>query len=546
MIDGLDKLAEIEVLREAAQRPPAEVQRMQMPSPQAGLQSLGQQEVDMGTGMPVGFSPVDAVGQITNIAGQYALANPQKTGPFAAALAAFGAGSEAANMIDKRIEAESERENLADVKSMAGSLPDRTRTVIPTMDMPVQAQEEIQISEVAPQAGLASIMPMKKGGPIKRTVQGIVGEENNIIFQNELKRIEENRNISPAVKRLVPFWTQQEGFLNKTKGAVEDGKTRDIGFGHKLTNEEEKSKKVYGIDISKPLSIRDALTISVKDLEGGLTQVKNNIPAGSKLTTDQLATLLDIQKNVGGGISTFPNFTKGVLTNNKDLINEHYKRYYKKDGEKIPLARRNEAFVKEFPSVFNPSVFNPSSDKTKDDLEDYYNESILDEEDEADPFTRDYTVKGGDTLSSIAKQSGVSVEDLLESNPNIVDRDKIAIGQEVDVPNMKSFVGQFKNAFGLQEGGDVGEYFEGQVEGKGDGMSDEIPFRVKGGNPDFALLSKDEYVIPADVVSMLGNGSSDGGANKLDDFLTDVRKEAFGREKQQKEIDAEKGLSSIA
>ena len=77
-------------------------------------------------------------------------------------------------------------------------------------------------------------------------------------------------------------------------------------------------------------------------------------------------------------------------------------------------------------------------------------------------------------------------------------------------------------------------------------MSDEIPFRVKGGNPDFALLSKDEYVIPADVVSMLGNGSSDAGANELDNFLTDVRKEAFGREKQQKEIDAEKGLSSIA
>ena len=103
-----------------------------------------------------------------------------------------------------------------------------------------------------------------------------------------------------------------------------------------------------------------------------------------------------------------------------------------------------------------------------------------------------------------------------------------------------------KSLIGLQEGGDVGEYFEGQVEGKGDGMSDEIPFRVEGGNPDFALLSKDEYVIPADVVSMLGNGSSDAGADELDDFVKDTRKDAFGREKQQTEIDAEKGLSSIA
>ena len=123
MVDGLDRLADIQALREAAQRPPAEVQQMQPPSPQAGLQSLGQQEVDMATGMPVGFSPANAVGQVTNIAGQYAMANPQKTGPFAAALAAFGAGSEAANMIDKRVEVESERENLDAVKNVATSLP---------------------------------------------------------------------------------------------------------------------------------------------------------------------------------------------------------------------------------------------------------------------------------------------------------------------------------------------------------------------------------------------------------------------------------------
>ena len=573
MIDGLDKLAEIEVLREAAQRPPAEVQRMQMPSPQAGLQSLGQQEVDMGTGMPVGFSPADAVGQVTNIAGQYAMANPQKTGPFAAALAAFGAGSEAANMIDKRVEVESERENLDVVKNVVTSLPDRTRTNMPAMampmDRPVQAQEEIQVSEVAPQSevtlkeGLSSIIPMSKGGAMKRTVQGIAGEENNAIFQNELKRIKADRNISPAVKRLIPFWTEQEGFLNKTKGAVEGGATKDIGFGHKLTNAERKSKKVYGIDISKPLSIRDALTISVRDLEEGLTQVKNNIPTDSKLKTDELATLLDIQKNVSGGIATYPMFTKGILTNNKDLINEHYKRYYRKNGKKIPLGRRNEAFVKEFSSVFKPS-FN----KTKNDLEEL---ASLEKTALETPKVYDqYVVKKGDNLTKIANRLGITLEELRNVNKDITlaNQDNINIDDKINIPimqdntfnrniseqpqdqsildNIKSYGGKAIEFLGLQEGGDVGEYFEGQVEGKGDGMSDEIPFRVEGGNPDFALLSKDEYVIPADVVSMLGNGSSDAGADELDDFLKDVRKEAFGREEQQKEINAEKGLSSIA
>ena len=544
MIDGLDKLAEIEVLREAAQRPPAEVQRMQMPSPQAGLQSLGQQEVDMGTGMPVGFSPADAVGQITNIAGQYALANPQKTGPFAAALAAFGAGSEAANMIDKRIEAESERENLADVKSMAGSLPDRTRTVIPTMDMPVQAQEEIQISEVAPQAGLASMMPMKKGGSIQKVDQTTTEDED--------------------INSFVDFLKDKEG-IEYTARIPTKGDRLTIGHGHASSN----------VKVGQKITKEEADTLLRQDIRQRLPQIRRRIPKFNSFPKDlQVAVLGEwFRGSLGGSPETIRLINSGKFDEaSKEFLNNDEYRDAKKRGR--------------------PGI-RPRMELVAEELEDYYNESILDEEDEADPFTkegeaslaqlaalkqtaietppkaeskdtdfigsareagkgllnllgRDYTVKGGDTLSSIAKQSGVSVEDLLESNPNIVDREKIAIGQEVDVPNMKSFVGQFKNAFGFKEGGDVGEYFEGQVEGKGDGMSDEIPFRVKGGNPDFALLSKDEYVIPADVVSMLGNGSSDAGADELDDFLTDVRKEAFGREEQQKEIDAEKGLSSIA
>jgi len=77
--------------------------------------------------------------------------------------------------------------------------------------------------------------------------------------------------------------------------------------------------------------------------------------------------------------------------------------------------------------------------------------------------------------------------------------------------------------------------FEGRVMGKGDGMSDEIPFSIEGKQP--ALLSRDEYVLPADVVSALGNGSSNAGADKLDGFLTDVRKKVMGRERQINQIE---------
>lgn len=97
---------------------------------------------------------------------------------------------------------------------------------------------------------------------------------------------------------------------------------------------------------------------------------------------------------------------------------------------------------------------------------------------------------------------------------------------------------------GRMENGEGKKYFEGRVNGNGDGMSDEVEFEVEGENPDLALLSRDEYVLPADVVAMLGNGSSNAGADKLDAFVKQIRKESFGTEKQQKELKGG-GLSGL-
>ena len=52
-----------------------------------------------------------------------------------------------------------------------------------------------------------------------------------------------------------------------------------------------------------------------------------------------------------------------------------------------------------------------------------------------------------------------------------------------------------------------------QIKGDGDGTSDDIP----------AMVAKDEYVLPADIVSSLGNGSSDAGASVLDMFVRQIR-----------------------
>jgi len=91
------------------------------------------------------------------------------------------------------------------------------------------------------------------------------------------------------------------------------------------------------------------------------------------------------------------------------------------------------------------------------------------------------------------------------------------------------------------------DYFEGQVyDDRGDGMTDSINFKVEG-DPVIkgAKLSADEYVLPADLVAMLGNGSSDAGAEKLDKFTKEMRVKAFGTPKQQNRINATKELRDM-
>ena len=71
-------------------------------------------------------------------------------------------------------------------------------------------------------------------------------------------------------------------------------------------------------------------------------------------------------------------------------------------------------------------------------------------------------------------------------------------------------------------------------EGAGDGMSDEIMGDIDGTQP--VRLSEGEFVVPADVVSGLGNGSSDAGAEQLYAMMDRVRKARTGNEKQGREI----------
>jgi hypothetical protein len=76
------------------------------------------------------------------------------------------------------------------------------------------------------------------------------------------------------------------------------------------------------------------------------------------------------------------------------------------------------------------------------------------------------------------------------------------------------------------------------LKGPGDGMSDDIPATIADKQP--ARLADGEFVVPADVVSHLGNGSTDAGAKKLHHMMSSVRKARTGRQAQGKQINADK------
>lgn len=78
---------------------------------------------------------------------------------------------------------------------------------------------------------------------------------------------------------------------------------------------------------------------------------------------------------------------------------------------------------------------------------------------------------------------------------------------------------------------------EGKMRGAGDGMDDLIPASIEGEQD--VLLSDGEFVVPADVVSGLGNGSSDAGARALEDMMSRVRMARNGTQEQPPKVPKE-------
>lgn len=111
---------------------------------------------------------------------------------------------------------------------------------------------------------------------------------------------------------------------------------------------------------------------------------------------------------------------------------------------------------------------------------------------------------------------------------------QFAMGGDVPLA-MKAPVDTETSPYGMKRGGQA-RY----VDGPGDGMSDSVPAAIDGIQP--ARLADGEFVIPADVVSHLGNGSTKAGAQQLYSMMDRIRKARTGTKQQGKEIEPTKYL----
>ena len=126
---------------------------------------------------------------------------------------------------------------------------------------------------------------------------------------------------------------------------------------------------------------------------------------------------------------------------------------------------------------------------------------------------------------------GVAPSDLMQKPNQGAGLDSLAAQYGIS-PQM---VSQARQTYGFSAGGPTEMAVGGKLlSGHGDGMSDSIKANISGSQE--ARLGDGEFVVPADVVSHLGNGSSDAGAKQLYSMMDKVRKARTGRKAQGRQI----------
>jgi len=208
-------------------------------------------------------------------------------------------------------------------------------------------------------------------------------------------------------------------------------------------------------------------------------------------------------------------------------------------------------------SAGNPltgSPYGPYDQQAVQDIRDQYSNYFFDYDDIQD-FYRDEMADigrqaGGDTDK---KMPNKGLEALNKVAPDVVDKMGYQEGGQTDplIQEVTMFilgesddqqvVNQFVDKYGVEAFTKLREEIlqslvpnaqtSGLIEGVGNGgMDDDIMGTI--GNKEKIAVSQDEFIVPADVVSMLGDGSSDAGSKELYDMMDRVRMKKTGTTKQ--------------
>jgi len=149
------------------------------------------------------------------------------------------------------------------------------------------------------------------------------------------------------------------------------------------------------------------------------------------------------------------------------------------------------------------------------------------------------------TVEELAGRNGNFAMPLTDRGGHVVGADRYipvnqtgTVGDRSDYGSDNSGGGGSGNSGGMAQGGILNMAKGHYLRGSTDGMADKLPAQIDNNQP--AALSHGEFVIPADVVSHLGNGNSDAGAKKLYQMMDRIREARTGTKKQGKQINPDK------
>ncbi len=150
----------------------------------------------------------------------------------------------------------------------------------------------------------------------------------------------------------------------------------------------------------------------------------------------------------------------------------------------------------------------------------------------------------GKVLKKPGMAEGGMIDPSADQATLLIEQTMMAVLGQLPEEEAEVIIAQFINEFGEEafqmlreqalQAAVPGAQTEGMIQGPGGGMDDEIQGMIGSEQP--VAVSPGEFIVPADVVSGLGDGSSDAGAAKLDGMMDEVRMAKTGGMMQPRQI----------